>query len=422
MKPLPESREKNSFSLAPCLAVCAFLFLGAVPGTAQVAGCGGPGSRSFRPTRGIQQQMTFGQTSWLDQALCGLIYYLQPDTPRLPDLSRMRSVGTIYARELNLPVRSFDEGFPGITNRFEWFAIEYHGWIRAGRKGSYSLRLVSDDGSKLFIDNQLIIDNDGQHAAQSASGSVYLDDSEHAIRIQYFQGPRFQIALQLFCTPQGGQERLFPDCGIQLETPTEVRTSTDSRLVNYEFVDTEIHYGSIEETDCRPSKIAGRCTPARAVVDGKAWRQYHVLLPAQLAVGVPNPGNLPLVISNTEGSVCWDTALGGNPLTGGLASDHVGCNGPEGGGHVQRAGPGFLMPDKRPGALIFWTSHGTTFFAVNGRLGSLSKDANGLSRFTGHEGSFAFDVQAVPPGILGSPSGNSNALAARDAPVQAWFR
>ncbi len=403
-----ETKVRYPFSVDPRVAVCLLLCMGAIPVAAQVPGCGGPDGRSFRPIRGIQAQpMTFGQTSWLDQALCGLIYHLPPDSARLPDLSRMRSVGTIYTRELNFPVRNFEEGFPGITSRFEWFAIEYHGRIRAGRKGSYSLRLVSDDGSKLFIDGRLIVDNDGQHAVRSVSGFVDLDSGEHEIRIQYFQGPRYQIALQLFCTPEGGQERLFPNCGIQLETPTAVRTAADSRVVEYEVIDTKIHYGTIAEGDCRPSKAAENCTPNRAVVDASAWGQYHVLLPANLAVGIPNPGNLPLVLSNVEGSACWDVTLGGDPLTG-VAPDHAGCNGPDGGKHVPRAGPGFLMPDKRPGALISWTSHGTTVFAVNGRIGDLAKDANGLSRFNGHEGAFAFDVQAAPPAVLGSLTANRN--------------
>ncbi len=131
-----ESRQRNSFSLVPYLAVCVLLCLAAAPCAAQVPGCSGPVTSSWIPARGTQQQPTFGQASWLDQALCGLIYYLPPDTQRLPDLSRMRSMGKIYTRELNFPVRDFSEGFPGVTNRFEWFAIDYHGWIRAGRKGN----------------------------------------------------------------------------------------------------------------------------------------------------------------------------------------------------------------------------------------------------------------------------------------------
>ena len=43
----------------------------------------------------------------------------------------MKPVGTIYTNSLNVSPQRFDESFPGITDRFEWFAIDYTGkfWI-----------------------------------------------------------------------------------------------------------------------------------------------------------------------------------------------------------------------------------------------------------------------------------------------------
>jgi hypothetical protein len=401
----------------PALALAALLAVGAGPATAQVSGCGGPQTGTCRTTYRAPRQMTFGQASWLDHALCGLIYYLAPNTSRLPDLSFMRPVGAIYARNLNVPRREWQEGFPGVSRRFEWFAIEYHGIIRAGIKGNYSLRLVSDDGSKLFIDDRPIINNDGMHEAQSAAGSVYLDSGPHTIRIQYFQGPRFYVALQLYCTRQGEEERLFPDCGIDVETP-DVRSSI--RYDPFEDVNSSIRYadtrstvrynlagspapaGSAYPSDCRPSDVSNRCTPMRPVVTPKGWGAYHVLLPGPLVVGIPNPDNLRLAVSNSVGDVCWDSALGRSALAQKFEWERVGCDGPAGSAQVETAGAGFLMPRKRPGALLVWTSGGITYFAVNGRIANHSLNANQLSEFQNQEGSLEFDVQAEPPDMLGS--------------------
>jgi len=165
-----------------------------------------------------QAARNFGEKSWLEGALRGQIFFLPPQTRRLPDLKSLKPEGTIFARSLNVPGRDWQEGFPGITNRFEWFAIEYTGLIRAPHKGRYTLRLVSDDGSKLWVDEKLIVDNDGEHPATSRSGSVDLDDRQHVIRVQYFQGPRFAVALQLFCKAEGAPEKLFPDCDLALVT------------------------------------------------------------------------------------------------------------------------------------------------------------------------------------------------------------
>jgi PA14 domain len=75
--------------------------------------------------------------------------------------------------------------------------------------GSYRFRLKSDDGSQLFIDNRLVVDNDGIHDVISKRGELELRSGRHRIRVWYFQGMKYQLALQLFVTPPGGAERLF---------------------------------------------------------------------------------------------------------------------------------------------------------------------------------------------------------------------
>jgi len=45
----------------------------------------------------------------------------------------------------------------------------------------------SDDGSVLFIDGELIVDNDGSHRARERSGPVGLKAGFHAIRVRHFQ-------------------------------------------------------------------------------------------------------------------------------------------------------------------------------------------------------------------------------------------
>ena len=157
-----------------------------------------------------QSSRTFGDKSWAEGALRGQIFFLPPQTHRLPDLSSLKVQGTIFATRLDVPGRDWKEGFPGITNRFEWFAIEYTGLIRAAHKGHYSLRLLSDDGSKLFIDDKLIIDNDGEHPAISRQGGIDLDNRQHIIRIQYFQGPAMWLPCSSFARRRAAPNGYFP--------------------------------------------------------------------------------------------------------------------------------------------------------------------------------------------------------------------
>jgi outer membrane protein OmpA-like peptidoglycan-associated protein len=139
----------------------------------------------------------FGTAGEVPFALQGRIYYIPEESERLPDFSRLRPVGTISATQLNIPPQSFTAGFPGVTDRFEWFAIDYQGRINLPQAGTYMFRLTSDDGSKLFIDGREVIDNDGIHGSDFVDAEVTLTAGLHDVRVQYFQGPREDIALVL---------------------------------------------------------------------------------------------------------------------------------------------------------------------------------------------------------------------------------
>ena len=165
------------------------------------------------------QENSFGTSDWTSNGLEGKIYLLPEETQNLPDFDTMKSIGKIYTNEINIPNRSWTEGFPGITNRFEWFGIEYKGSFKVRKAGHYNFTLSSDDGSKLFIDGKLIIDNDGLHSQAAKSGEIDLDNSTHSIRIQYFQGPRTEIGLQLFVTASSDEQEVFPGKNFKLYTP-----------------------------------------------------------------------------------------------------------------------------------------------------------------------------------------------------------
>jgi hypothetical protein len=151
------------------------------------------------PTFAIAQEqpVTFGTTVVVPGGLEGIIYHISKRSKVIPDLSKVKPQGKIYVSSLNVPLRDFTEGFPGVTKREEWFAIDYTGRFWVEKPGLYRFALTSDDGSKLFIDDQTVVDNDGIHPLFAKSASVELAGGIHDIRVQYFQGPRLQVALIL---------------------------------------------------------------------------------------------------------------------------------------------------------------------------------------------------------------------------------
>ena len=152
---------------------------------------------------------TFGTTVVVPGGLRGEIYNLPDPSYRLPNFEKLKPVGVIYTAELDVPPRDFAEGFPGVTDRIEWFAIDYKGRFWVDQPGSYRFFLKSDDGSKLFIDDKLVIDNDGTHAPEIVFGGAKLSFGIHTIRVSYFQGPRYALALILAVARPGGPWRVF---------------------------------------------------------------------------------------------------------------------------------------------------------------------------------------------------------------------
>lgn len=67
------------------------------------------------------------------------------------------------------------------------FAIEASGYIKIPKDNNYVFRLSSDDGSRLIIDDKIIVDNDGEHGTDAKDGEVALSAGYHPYRVEFFQ-------------------------------------------------------------------------------------------------------------------------------------------------------------------------------------------------------------------------------------------
>ncbi|HUH02285.1 MAG TPA: PA14 domain-containing protein [Kofleriaceae bacterium] len=137
------------------------------------------------------------------EGLLGLVYQLPPKTKQLPNFAMLgQPFATITVPALKVTARRFDAGFPGLEasgeKLLEWFAIRFEGALMVPSDGEYTLRVVSDDGAKVYLDGALVIDNDGVHAPRARdSARLQLTAGRHEVVVEYFQGPRYQIALEL---------------------------------------------------------------------------------------------------------------------------------------------------------------------------------------------------------------------------------
>lgn len=162
-----------------------------------------------KPVPTITQPTAFGSGTQTAGSLQGLVYFIPETSAKFPDVSAMVPTAALFTNELNIAPRDFKEGFPGVDNRFEWFAIKYTGSFVAPKAGAYGFRVLSDDGAIVRVDGTLVVDNDGVHPPQEKRGTINLTSGKHTLEVDYWQGPRYQIALQLWVTPPGAAEKLW---------------------------------------------------------------------------------------------------------------------------------------------------------------------------------------------------------------------
>jgi alpha-L-fucosidase len=67
------------------------------------------------------------------------------------------------------------------------FCFEYSGYIRIPETSVYFFYTSSDDGSRLWIDDQPVVNNDGLHGQVEKSGNIALARGYHKIRVAFFE-------------------------------------------------------------------------------------------------------------------------------------------------------------------------------------------------------------------------------------------
>lgn len=73
------------------------------------------------------------------------------------------------------------------------FLMVYDGFIKIEKNGLYNFVLGSDDGAKLYLNDHLVINNDGRHGTIEREGMMYLGAGYYPFRLEYFQAGGGQV-------------------------------------------------------------------------------------------------------------------------------------------------------------------------------------------------------------------------------------
>ena len=99
-------------------------------------------------------------------------------------------------------------------------------WTRTfnGVPGQYRLHLTSDDGARLYVNNQLVIDNWGVQAFRTRSADYWFSGSAN-VRVEYFEATGV-ASLRLDIIPVSGGEGLLPPTPVPTPAPPTGPTVT----------------------------------------------------------------------------------------------------------------------------------------------------------------------------------------------------
>jgi cytochrome c len=88
---------------------------------------------------------------------------------------------------------------------------KYSGFITVDKERTYSFRLASDDGSRLLINNEEIIDNGGLHGVEPKDGEVTLRQGKNEIIVEYYQAQGGAGITFQWADSESGEYQVVPE-------------------------------------------------------------------------------------------------------------------------------------------------------------------------------------------------------------------
>lgn len=129
-------------------------------------------------------------------------YYEHIKGKSLPNFSTLgRPVKEGFVYEFSLDELNVEET--------DHFAVLFTTKLDIKQDGNYNFGVISDDGSKVYIDGELVIDNDGSHSADMKLGSVKLAAGIHDVKVEYFDDYMGQ-KLELYFASEGTPLQILP--------------------------------------------------------------------------------------------------------------------------------------------------------------------------------------------------------------------
>ena len=104
---------------------------------------------------------------------------------KLPDFTQLKPARLGYVKKPDDTV---------VQGRQDLYGLRYDGWIHAPRTGLYVFELGTCDGGRMWIDGDLVADNDGLHGTAVRQYPRALQEGLHRFELRYFRGAKKYLA------------------------------------------------------------------------------------------------------------------------------------------------------------------------------------------------------------------------------------
>lgn len=128
-------------------------------------------------------------------------YEYEGDLEFLPLFSELTPVETGIVGDFDLAVRL----------QGDRFALRFDTCFSVPAAGTYTFYTLSDDGSQLYVNNELVVDNDGARPLYENSGDITLSAGSHHVTTLFFEQGGYEVLEVSYKAPNGTRVPLPPE-------------------------------------------------------------------------------------------------------------------------------------------------------------------------------------------------------------------
>lgn len=126
--------------------------------------------------------------------------YFEKELIMLPDFESLKPIKTGISADIDIAERMRDDNY----------ALRFVGYIKIEENDIYTFYTKSDDGSRIIVSGEVVVNNDGLHGAEIRTGDIALSKGIHKFEIQYFQAGGDQSLEIGYWTSKSGAQKIAP--------------------------------------------------------------------------------------------------------------------------------------------------------------------------------------------------------------------